>query len=435
MVHTSTDFGIGGAWLAEYTLTALGAGIVLFDAAGHATQWSSVAPGLLGLDDETLAGRALHDPALAAVWTDRRPLDDQDDPVQTVLRTGEPLVDVVIGVPDPAARAADATTPPTGPRRDAPTVDAAERSPARRHARARAASERETALRWRSLCLLPVFGVDHRPRAVLASVVDVTDAVDVRGVVARWQLMARSLLADAITATVVVDRSGTIVEWNPRAVELVDRGEADLIGCPLADLCDIDVEWIWEQVRQAPNGIVEGTTWAVRRLGPEVEVFGRFSLADWPDLGEVVVAQLLDPSGYVEDGAVRRAAVGTGVFEHAVLPMLLITEYGMIVDANHRAAGLLGCGRPDMTGGLALQHLHGLTWERLRSRIAEAKANVTTVEVGTFTARGDDGATIEVAAYVSPLCDDGPSPLLLLQLVDGTRTVGCVERAPEDHQV
>ena len=173
-VFASPEFGIAGAWLAEYTLTGLDAGVVVFDVHGQVAQWNRTAARLLGVAEETLAGRPLTDPELALTGVHGRPLTPADDPVRRVLATGEPVRAVTIG---------------TGAGTDV--------------------------LAWRRLDVLPVFGVDRGARAAIATVVGgapfgLEGSQD-------WQGAARALLHGDLLANVVVDRCGRVVEWNSRA--------------------------------------------------------------------------------------------------------------------------------------------------------------------------------------------------------------------------
>lgn len=255
--HTSIEFGLGGPWLAEYTLTALGAAVVLFDGAARVTQWNPAAVDMFGLPDERLEGRRLTDDELALVCPDQQRLTEVTDPVRMVLSDGEPMMGVVIG-----ARSDDD-------------------------------------IRWRMLNLVPVFGPGRAPRAVLASILDVTDTFQARSAIADWQWMAHSLLRQSVSATLVTDRDGTILEWNDRALELIGRSDAEIIGCNLGDVCDLDLDWVWNELHDVSEPSLEGVTFVPRPGYAELAVFGRFTLTTWPGFGEVVLVQLLDPSRFL----------------------------------------------------------------------------------------------------------------------------------------
>lgn len=394
-VHTSTDFGIGGAWLAEYTLAALDAGIVFFDANGRASQWNERAAALLGVSEEQLAGRALADADLALVDGDRRPLNVASDPVRRVLRDGEAQQSCRVGIPD----ATDG-------------------------------------LVWRTLSLLPVFGPDREPRAVLATVVPVhapaastvttapaAPATD-DGNSTEWQLAARSILKSAITASIVVDRRGNVVEWNDRFLEMTARGEVELIDAHLEDLCDVDLEWVWEQLAQRTDDWVQGTTWALRSDGVEVAVVGRFSQVEWPDVGDVVVIQLLDPYEMLHRDTRLRETAELQLFAQAEMPMLLITELGIVADANAEALSLLGQPKLAVIGQPLAEHLIGLDPDRLRECAVEARASATRIPVGTFLARDQAGEDPVVVASLTALAiPAAPSPYLVVQLASPTHRI------------
>jgi PAS domain-containing protein len=376
-IHATTDFGIGGAWLAEYTLASIGAGTVLFDASGCVTQWDRSAADLLGVREQELAGSALH--MLGACWQDHSDVGPQDDPVTAVLRTGDTSSGLVIGVP-------------TG---DRGTV------------------------RWLTLNLLPVFGVDHAPRAVFASMVDTTAAIEARSTAASWHLAMRSMMRAALAAVVLLDRDGDVLEWNESILSLTDRTEVDLIGARFTDICDVDVEWLWRELDTADAGGVEGVTFVRHRLDREIAVHGRFSAIDHPEYGQIAMAQLLPPP---EAGSDSRDGVTGGaalVFEHSVVPMLMVTDAGTIVDANPAAASWLECTRTSLVGDPVICHLKGVTTDDLHAAINEAKLRPVPVTAGRCVdrrPRGGRGASVVVSTTVS----DSPGSLLLIQLLDAS---------------
>ncbi|MFT4773503.1 MAG: PAS domain S-box-containing protein, partial [Ilumatobacter sp.] len=88
-VCSTTEFGIGGAWLAEYTLETLGAGVLYFDRQAEIVQWNVVAARLLGVTEELLAGRGIDDPRWQATRANGDRLSEDDNPVRLVLDSGE----------------------------------------------------------------------------------------------------------------------------------------------------------------------------------------------------------------------------------------------------------------------------------------------------------------------------------------------------------
>ncbi len=378
-VHTTTEFGIGGAWLAEYTLASIGAGVVLFDASGHAAQWDPTAPALLCVTEQELAGRALHDDGIAAIWQQGDRLTVDDDPVAAVLESGETMTGITIGVVDD-----------NGSRR------------------------------WRSVVLLPVFGIDHRPRAVLASFVDVSATIESRTTSSAWHLAMRSMLQAGLPAIILVNRRGEILEWNEQVLDLTDRTEVELLGCRFADVCDVDVEWLWTELDGTDGGGVEGMTWMLHRLDREIAVHGRFSALDHPDYGTVAMAQLLAPTGgeTADDGPERRGA--SAVFERSLVPMLMITDTGTIVDANPSASSMLCQPRSALVGGAALAHFGGIAPDDLHRAIAHARVSPEPISVGRCATRAGGGRVSELTVFVSSTALDAPSPLLLVQLLGVT---------------
>lgn len=378
-VHTSPEFGVGGAWLAEYTLTALDAGVVIFDANACVSQSNQRAATLLGVSEEELAGRTLGDAMLRLVDSNRRPLDATTDPVRQVLASGEPTVSFGVGV-----------------------------------------LQRPLDIAWRTLSLLPVFGPDRQPRSVLMTVAARTGAGSPSG--AGWQLAARSMLKSGLAATMLVDRSGSVLEWNDRLLDLTGRGDIELIDAHLDDLCDVDAEWVWEQLRDERDEWVQGTTWALRTDGTETAVVGRFAHIEWPEVGDAVMVQLLDPYDLLDQDSSTGESPDSQLFARAEIPMFLITDSGTIADANPRALELLGRPKLAVLGHPIVNHLVGLTDDRLRSSTAEARVRTGSVTIGTYLVRDRDGRDpIATALVASMSLRDAPSPYLVIQLVDPDR--------------
>lgn len=373
-IHTTTDFGIAGPWLAEYTLTAVGAGVVLFDANGRIVQWDRHASELLGVSEQDLAGRALHDDAIGAFWHDRSRLTPADDPVADVLTSGVTTSGLTIGV----------------------------------------AAAKQPATRWLTLNLLPVFGVDHAPRAVFASLVDGTATVEARSDTTAWHMALRSVTRSAIAAVILLDRHGEILEWNEQVISLSGLNEIDLISAKFSDVCDVDVDWLWRELDDADAGGVEGVTFVAHRLDREIAVHGRFSVLDHPEYGQVAMAQLLPPR---EGTAEAQPDTGVNVFERSVVPMLVLTDSGTIVDANPAAVALLERTRTTLIGDPAICHLGGLASDDLHRAIADAKVLPVPIDAGRCVDRRATGRDLSV--MVSTTMSDSPSALLLVQLIGG----------------
>lgn len=363
----TTEFGIGGSWLAEYTLTAIGAGLVVFDGTGRATQWDQHGPRLLGVTEEQLAGRALHDADIGTEWQHGARITSDDDPVLAVLESGESACGRIIRVVD-----------------------------------------LEGAVTWRSLNLVPVFGIDRAPRAVLASVTDMTAVIEARTANTSWHLALRAIVRAGVGATVLIDRSGEILECNDQLLELTGRTELELLSCRFTDVCDVDVDWLWTELEDADDEGVQGPTWLLRSNGHEMSVRGRFSLLDHPALGRVAMAQLLPPgdSGGCPSG---RSTCGAA-FERSIVPMLVVTDAGLVVDANPAAANELGGARSQLAGEPAVVRLPGLDPSALRQAIGNASLAREPVTAGTCRVAGDD-----MQVFVSSLPD--MPELFLVQLL------------------
>jgi PAS domain S-box-containing protein len=377
--HTSPEFGIGGAWLAEYTLTALDAGVLVFDGTARAVQWNRRAAQLLGVTEAELAGRSLADATLGLTHVGGRPVDMASDPVRRALLTGEPERRVEIGV---------------------------ERSPG--------------AVTWCAATFLPVYGPDRWPRAVLASLTEVA-GVRLTGDAA-WQLVARAVVRSGIAASILVDADGSVVEWNDRLLDLTGRTDVDLMDAHVDDVCDVDLGWVRDQLGTGLDH-VDGTTWVVRSDGTEHPVVGRFARLEWPNTTDGLLIQLVDPNELLDREAAMRRQADMHVFAHADTPMLLVDDDGVVVDTNHAALELLGQGKPVVTGHRLTEHLVGLDLDRLRECVLDARVTGVRVPLGTFVVRDHDGLDPVVTASVTSMSVPGaPSPYLFVQLVGSSRT-------------
>jgi len=374
-VYTSMAFGISGSWLAEYTLTAVGAGVLLFDSAGRVTQWNVAGPDLLGVSEEVLGGCGLADDVLELRWSDGVRICEDDDPVQRVLSTGDLASDLTIAI-----------------------------------------SRQGQPSKWLTLNLMPIFGVDREPRAVLASVLEGTRELEAMDPTASSRSTSWAMFHDALTANLLLDRSGVIVEWNEQALRLLRRTNADMIGCRLADVCDIDTEWLWETVENFDGDGIDGETWALPYGADEVSVHGRFSTIDWPDLGQGLMVQLIGPLNSAGFEALDSS--DKSLLQQVVLPLMVITDQGEIVDANVRATELLGQPRRDLLGKHVLKFLGGLGEDKFRLRGAIAQASHEPVPLGRCIVGGNGSAAIPAMVFLSSVDSESPSSTFLVQMVE-----------------
>jgi PAS domain S-box-containing protein len=82
-------------------IAAMQDGIVLLDADGSIRDSNAAAERLLGLSAEQLMGRTPHDPRWRAIREDGSPFPREMLPLRVTLRTGQPCMDVVMGVLKP----------------------------------------------------------------------------------------------------------------------------------------------------------------------------------------------------------------------------------------------------------------------------------------------------------------------------------------------
>ncbi len=120
-------------------------------------------------------------------------------------------------------------------------------------------------------------------------------------------------------------------------------------------------------------------------------------VAAWPGFGDVIVARLLEPTAITDDAMDVPDAADSLVFLHAQIPLLMATARGVVIDANHLAADLLGQSRRQLIGRTVSQLVLGLGLDEMRSSAVESEVM---------------GGTVDVGAYVvSPRSGDGVAPV------------------------
>lgn len=373
--YTSTDFGIAGAWLAEYTLDALGAGIVVFDSFGHMMQWNDRAPTILALDGEAMSGRSLGDPAWCVTDANDQRIPAGRCPVSDVLRTGESIA-TTIHVPLPDG------------------------------------SRRAVAMR-----VLPVFSHAGYTRGALASLV-VRDAIDLeRNYQPRnadhWASFEYSLLA-----RLVVDPIGRIVDWNRQVLALTGYDDLSVAEKRFEQICNLDLAWMWSSLEVANGEPMEG--WISIRPadnGPMVPVFGHFRLVTDAEAGPVMSIELIDPTELQRPADRQVSLLGTEVFAAAAVPMLAITDAGDIVDANEAAGSLVGRPATQLRQEPISRFVEGLSGTELRDLVINARRAPTTVDAGPRLVHRSTGDDVRVEVLVRALRDGVRWPVLLVQLL------------------
>lgn len=376
--YTSTDFGIAGAWLAEYTLDALGAGIVVFDSFGHMMQWNDRAPTILAIEAESMAGRSLGDPAWCVTDANDLRVPPGRCPVSDVLRTGESVA-TTIHVPLPDG------------------------------------SRRAVAMR-----VLPVFSHAGYTRGAIASLV-VRDAIDLdRSYQPRtadhWASFEYSLLA-----RLVVDPIGRIVDWNRQLLALTGYDDPTVAAKRFEQICNLDLAWMWSTLDVANGEPMEG--WISIRPaddGPMVPVFGHFRLMLDAEAGPVMSIELIDPTELQRPADRQVSLLGTEVFAAAAIPMLAISDTGDIVDANEAAGSLLGRPATALRQESISRFVDGLDGVELRDLVVNARRSPTTVDAGPRVVHRATGGDVGVEVLVRALRDGVRWPVLLVQLLVGT---------------
>jgi PAS domain S-box-containing protein len=373
--YTSTDFGIAGAWLAEYTIDALGAGIVVFDSLGQMLQWNAHAPSLLALDPETMAGLTMTEQAWPVTDMAGRPFEPGDGPIADVLQTGESMATtIVVPLPD--------------------------------------GGRRTIAMR-----VLPVFSHDGSTRGAIASLV-VREVVEPATACPPRNPDQFASFEYSLLARLVVDTAGRIVDWNRQLLALTGHDDAALVERCFEEICNLDLGWMWSSLESANGEPMEG--WISIRpagRGSMVPVFGHFRLVADAEAGPLMSIELIDPAELRHPSSRTATLLGTEVFAAAAVPMLAIDDGGEIVDVNEAAAGLIGRPVAQLRQEQIGRYVDGLAGSDLRELVVAARATTTTVDAGRRRARRAGGTEVQVEVSVRALRDGVRWPILLVQLL------------------
>lgn len=179
-------------------LDALHEGVVLQDAAGQIIAANPAAERTLGLTADQLYGRTSFDPRWGATREDGAPLPGDEHPAIVALRTGEPQVDVTIGI-----QKAD------GP------------------------------LAWLLATAQPLIAPGAlAPHAVVTSFVDITPRREAEVALSVSEARYRALVEHSRDAIFLTDGDGHILAANPAASSHFGYGEAELCRLGRAGLVD-----------------------------------------------------------------------------------------------------------------------------------------------------------------------------------------------------
>lgn len=373
--YTSTDFGIAGAWLAEYTLDAIGAGLVVFDSFAHMMQWNDRAPIVLGLEPAAMSGRSLGDLSWNVTDANGVRIPAGRCPVSDVLRTGESIA-TVIHVPQPDG-----------------------------HRRAV------------TMRILPVFSHAGYTRGAIASLVPNEDIEQLASYHSKgadhWASFEYSLLA-----RLVVDPAGRLMDWNRQLLGLTGHDDLSIAEQRFDDVCNLDLAWMWNSLDVANGEPMEG--WISIRPadgGPMVPVFGHFRLVNNPEAGPAMSIELIDPTELERPNDKNVTLLGTEVFNAAAVPMMAITDSGEVVDVNDAAADLLGRNPMTIRQEPIGHFVDGLVGERLKTHVITARRTPATVDAGTYVVKQTGGTAVEADVLIRALRDGVRWPILLVQLI------------------
>ncbi|MCU1400286.1 MAG: signal transduction histidine kinase, partial [Acidimicrobiales bacterium] len=175
-------------------LDVLGEGVLLQDANGSIVEWNPAAERLLGLSGDELSGRTSTDPRWAASHADGSDWPGETHPPMEVLRTGQAITDVVMGIHRPHADRV-----------------------------------------WLRLSSQPILDRTSGARQVLTVFADVTAEVEERAreheleqALARSEQTSRVSLDSLEQGVILADLQGEINRINPAAVRLLGHSAAEL---------------------------------------------------------------------------------------------------------------------------------------------------------------------------------------------------------------
>ncbi len=187
-----TRFDSGGAALdlddADYraVIASLHDGIVVQLADTRIVANNLAAERVLGLTGDQMRGRTSLDPRWRTIHEDGSPFPGETHPSMVALRTGQPVVDVLMGVHRP-----------------------------------------EAGLAWIRINAQPL---GTPPRAVVCSFADITAERQVENELRALSALQHGILDAANVAIIATTMDGVISHWNATAVRLLQWTEAEVIG-------------------------------------------------------------------------------------------------------------------------------------------------------------------------------------------------------------
>ncbi|MFT7501996.1 MAG: PAS domain S-box-containing protein [Gammaproteobacteria bacterium] len=372
-VCSTTEFGIGGAWLAEYTLEALGAGVLYFDRQAEIVQWNVVAARLLGVTEELLAGRGIDDACWHATRANGDRLSEYDNPVRLVLDSGESGSSERIAVLN------------------------------------------DGRLEWLRITALPIYGPGRQVRGVLASLVPAANDARVADILTAAVQSGRVAFERSIAANVIVDRSGQVVDWNRGLCDLVQRPDVELVGCQFDQICDADLKDLWVEGSPASKGAAWVETRAKDSSGKVIPVVGHFSVVDWPGSGRSVMVQLLDAHQFVRS-VPPTVGLEMSACAHIKLAMLTMTTDGVVVELNQTAAELFDRPVSEMVREQIVEHVSFFPDPLPLRELSEQLRSIIPSWFGLCSVRQADGSVVLKDWYMSRVADG--RPLVLVQLAE-----------------
>jgi PAS domain S-box-containing protein len=177
-------------------VAALSEGVVLLGQGGVIQTCNPAAEQVLGLTTGQMAGRTLIDPGWQTIHEDGSPYTSETFPASVTLRTGQPLVNVMMGIFTPAGD-----------------------------------------LRWLSINSQPLIRPDEsQPYAVVVSFTDITNLKRQEMALREAEHRYRALFEQSHDAVFILDLEGSYIEANRRTADMLGYTTEEMQVMSMSDL-------------------------------------------------------------------------------------------------------------------------------------------------------------------------------------------------------
>jgi diguanylate cyclase (GGDEF)-like protein/PAS domain S-box-containing protein len=341
-------------------IDSLGEGVVVMSASGRVDTANAEAARILGLTVDEFFVPVMTGFRWSAVDERDRPLPPEMLPAFAALRTGEPVVDFMMGI-----------DPPAGGRR------------------------------WLEVNAFPMSKApDTPPYAVVVSMRDVTAK---RAAIKQTQFQAD--LLDAVgQAIIATDAVGTITYWNHAAVQQCGWSADEALGRNLFELTAAPE--MAERLEPIITELIAGRSWTgdvevLRRDGttfPALVTDTPFFDADGQFAGVIGVATDITERDRAEETMRRLSAI----VESSADAIMGHTLDGIITSWNRGAENLYGYGADEVVGQHVAMLMPAVPLDE-QADVLRRVAFGETVQHIDFNGRRKDGGIVDVSAAVSPV--------------------------------